>query len=79
MFFAVQNVSAQISTEETIKAAKAGDAKAQNKLAIMYYHGQGVEQNFEQTIFWLKEAAYQKKCKGSVSSWTVELSRESRA
>lgn len=38
-------------------AAAAGDAKAQNDLAIRYLVGRGVEQNYTEAAKWLEEAA----------------------
>ena len=42
----------------TDKAAQ-GDVDAQYNLAIMYYHGEGVEQNLEEALFWFHKAAEQ--------------------
>ena len=42
------------------KAAKAGDAEAQYRLAYCYYHGKGVEkQSREKATYWFRKAATQ--------------------
>ena len=68
MFSATQNASAQISTEEIIKAAKAGDAEAQTNLAEMYHNGaQGVKQSHERAFHWHKLAAEQGQARSQYS------------
>jgi len=41
------------------KAAEQGNAWAQDKLASMYYAGQGVAQDYTQALFWYRKAAEQ--------------------
>jgi len=38
-------------------AAKAGDPEAQYAVAYMYFYGQGVVENREKAIYWMKAAA----------------------
>ncbi|WP_125719831.1 SEL1-like repeat protein [Pseudoalteromonas rubra] len=42
-----------------IEKALSGDAEAQNKLADAYYVGTELAQNYQQTVYWLKESAKQ--------------------
>jgi uncharacterized protein len=39
--------------------AEAGDARAQSILGLLYYHGQGVQQDFAAAATWLRKAANQ--------------------
>jgi TPR repeat protein len=41
------------------KAAEQGDATAQNNLGDCYYKGEGIEQDYEQAVYWYKKAAEQ--------------------
>jgi len=41
------------------KAAEEGDASAQTSFALCYYQGEGIEQNYEQAVFWYTKAAEQ--------------------
>jgi len=43
--------------ENLKEIAKTGDVVAQYRLGLMYYHGVGVEQNFEKALEWLQKAA----------------------
>ena len=40
-------------------AADQGDARAQNYLGLMYYYGQGVQQDDQQAVQWYRKAAEQ--------------------
>lgn len=42
-----------------LEKAKQGDYKAQDELALMYYHGQGTTQNYKEAVKWFKVAAQQ--------------------
>ena len=42
-----------------IKLVKQGDASAQYELAVRYFYGKGVEQDYNKAIFWLQKAAEQ--------------------
>lgn len=42
-----------------IAVGEAGDSKAQYKLGLCYYHGQGVERDYHQAAEWLEKAAAQ--------------------
>ncbi|MCL2196011.1 MAG: sel1 repeat family protein [Treponema sp.] len=42
-----------------IKAAESGDAEAQTSLALCYYQGEGVEQDYKLAAFWYTKAAEQ--------------------
>ncbi|MCH5164961.1 MAG: DnaJ domain-containing protein [Clostridiales bacterium] len=46
--------------DELTAAALAGDPAAQNSLGEMYYYGDEIENDFEQAVYWFKEAAKQK-------------------
>ena len=45
--------------EENIRVAEWGDAWAQGMLAMRYFHGRGVEQNYEKFAEWISKAAEQ--------------------
>jgi TPR repeat protein len=45
--------------EKTLKKAEQGLADAQIDLAVMYYIGQGVAQNYKQAVYWITKAAEQ--------------------
>jgi len=52
--------SAEYPTEECLReAAEGGDAKAQVRLAGMYYHGQGAAQDLREAAKWYRKAAEQ--------------------
>ena len=42
---------------EIIDLARNGDADSQYDLAIMYYHGHGIEEDRERAVYWLTKAA----------------------
>jgi hypothetical protein len=44
--------------------AEQGDAKAQYSLGHMYYHGQGVPQNYAEAVSWYRKSADQGDAKG---------------
>ncbi len=44
---------------ELTRQAESGDANAQFDLAVKYYFGEDVEQNYENAFFWMKKAAEQ--------------------
>ena len=46
--------------DELTFSAQTGDAESQNALGEMYYFGDEIEQDFEQAVYWFKEAAKQK-------------------
>ena len=43
--------------EEHLENAKTGDAEAQYELGVMYLKGQGVDQDRDQALLWLKRAS----------------------
>jgi TPR repeat protein len=45
--------------EDALKKAEQGDADAQYSLAMMYYKGKGVPQDYEQAVHWWTKAAEQ--------------------
>ena|GEM_PF-6191800 len=45
--------------QQLLKAAKQGDAKAQSELGLLYYHGEGVPQDFKAAAQWHTKAANQ--------------------
>ena len=45
--------------EELIELAKSGDAVAQNKVGIMYFNGEGVQQNRTKAVKWFSKSAAQ--------------------
>ncbi len=45
--------------KQTKKAAEAGDAESQNKLAAMYCNGKGTEQDYAKAVYWYEKAAEQ--------------------
>jgi len=47
----------QIDIETLKKDAETGYANAQTRLAISYYRGEGIEQDFDLAAFWYKKAA----------------------
>lgn len=49
----------QAASEEFRRLANAGDAAAQAHLGYMYYMGEGVEKNFEESVRWYRKAAVQ--------------------
>ena len=52
--------SAEYPSEECLRAAaEGGDAKAQVRLASMYYHGQGAAQDLREAARWYRKAAEQ--------------------
>ena len=44
------------------KAATMGLAEAQYKVAVMYYEGQGTEEDMESAVYWAKASAEQGLC-----------------
>lgn len=46
--------------DELTSSALEGNAASQNSLGELYYEGDELEQDFEQAVFWFKEAAKQK-------------------
>ena len=64
MAMQVVNVSAQASTQNeefavVLQKAQQGDTEAQNTVGDMYRKGKGVEQNYEQALYWYRKAAEQ--------------------
>jgi hypothetical protein len=59
VFGSISDVSAASPIDEIIKKAEQGDADAQYKLAVMYYKGEGVLQNYIYSYAWFKLAAIQ--------------------
>lgn len=45
--------------DEYLRKAGEGDVDAQYNLGIIYYHGEGVEKDFEQALSWFQKAAEQ--------------------
>ena len=45
--------------QETLQAAKQGDAPAQYNLGLMYTQGQGVRQDYVEAVKWYRKAAEQ--------------------
>jgi uncharacterized protein len=45
--------------DKLIQKAEAGDAQAQYELAELYYQGQEVEENFNESLKWFERAADQ--------------------
>ena len=45
--------------EELLAKAEKGDAEAQYQLGCCYYEGDGVEQNYEQAVYWWTKSAEQ--------------------
>jgi len=45
--------------KEIIQKAESGDVEAQKNLGLAYYHGQGVPQNYRETVKWFTRAAEQ--------------------
>ncbi len=56
---AAQNGDFEIALQEFTEAAELGLDLAQYNLAILYFTGQGVEQNYETAFSWTKAAAEQ--------------------
>jgi hypothetical protein len=54
---ATSSLSADIKTLR--KQAEAGDAKAQFNLGVAYFRGQGVPQDYKETVKWFRKAADQ--------------------
>ena len=52
--------------EETVRAAVQGDAKAQNRLGLMYDKGRGVPQNYGEAAKWFRKAAEQGDVKAQI-------------
>ncbi len=50
--------------DELTFSAQTGDADAQNQIGEMYYYGDEIEQDFDQAVYWFKEAAKQKHAEG---------------
>ena len=50
---------AENSFEETLKRAEDGDLHAQFSLGVMYYTGQGIEQDYKEAFKWFTKAAEQ--------------------
>lgn len=46
--------------EDLMYSAQVGDAEAQNTLGEMYYYGDEIEKDWEQAVYWFKEAAKQR-------------------
>lgn len=46
--------------DDLVASGLAGDVTSQNALGELYYYGDEVEQDFEQAVYWFKEAAKQK-------------------
>ena len=55
---------AKMSFNETLKLAEQGNATAQFLVGGMYYHSEGVKQDYFKAFYWFKEAATQ----GNVTS-----------
>ncbi len=59
-----------------IKAAKAGDAVAQNKIASCYYNGEGVEKDISKAEYWYKKSAKQGNVIGK--SWLSIIQKQNK-
>ena len=46
--------------DDLMFSAQTGDAESQNAVGEMYYYGDEIEQDFDQAVYWFKEAAKQK-------------------
>lgn len=53
-----QEVTPEMVEEYTLKARE-GDVDAQYNLGIMYYHGEGIEADHKEALFWFLKAAEQ--------------------
>ena len=49
----------ELTLDEIKYKAEQGNIKAQYNLALMYYKGEGVPQNYEEAIKWYNKAAEQ--------------------
>lgn len=58
-FLSNQIFAEELSLSEIKKYAAEGDATAQNNLGVMYYNGEGVDQDYQQAFNWYKKAADQ--------------------
>jgi len=55
------------SFQTNLREAKQGDAKAQYKLAVMYYNGKGFLKDLNKTFYWVKKSAEQGYAKAQYS------------
>jgi TPR repeat protein len=53
------NAGDNAAFEEVKRKAEAGDAEAQSDLGLMYFLGQGVEQDYKEAVEWWRKAAEQ--------------------
>jgi len=51
------NASHRRAFQSLLKEARLGVREAQYELGLMYAHGQGVEQDFEEALLWVTKAA----------------------
>ena len=58
----ISNAFAAPNFEETMAAAKQGDADAQSRMGYAYAVGDGVLQDQSKALKWFKKAAYQGQC-----------------
>ena len=42
--------------QQYAKEAQNGDTEAQYKLALLYYHGKGIKQNYKEAAYWFRKA-----------------------
>jgi hypothetical protein len=56
---AVPDISTTLDIESVLEAAKQGSAAAQFELAVLYYSGEGVQQNYRKSAKWFRKAAEQ--------------------
>ena len=49
----------EMTIDQLIKSAEAGDRESQYDLAYKYRYGKGVTQDLESAVFWFKKAAAQ--------------------
>lgn len=62
--------------EYFVKAAYENDAYAALHIAICYYHGHGVKQNYEQALCWAERAA--RKCLGEAMNIIARIFEEGK-
>jgi TPR repeat protein len=55
----LKGVLNKVTFEVYKKAAEQGVSRAQNKLGLMYYNGEGVQQNYKEALNWYRKAAEQ--------------------
>ena len=55
----VRALSAEDAFQANLKKARQGDASAQYRLGVMYYNGQGVEQDYQKALEWYEKSANQ--------------------